>query len=100
MQFGDTIRIEMKDGQGQSIFGAIEQKVVAARMSDPARPLRRGRQSAGGTAPQAEGAQMSEELPRTLKFATVWLLLGRIVFLGFQWHQHEARRRPSRPRAA
>jgi fumarylacetoacetate (FAA) hydrolase len=30
MQFGDTIRIEMKGKDGQSIFGAIEQKVVAA----------------------------------------------------------------------
>ena len=30
MQFGDTIRIEMKDDHGQSLFGAIEQKVVAA----------------------------------------------------------------------
>jgi fumarylacetoacetate (FAA) hydrolase len=29
MQFGDTIRIEMKDGHGQSLFGAIEQKVAA-----------------------------------------------------------------------
>ena len=29
MQYGDTIRIEMKDAQGQSIFGAIEQEVVA-----------------------------------------------------------------------
>jgi fumarylacetoacetate (FAA) hydrolase len=28
MQPGDTIRIEMKDGNGQSVFGAIEQKVV------------------------------------------------------------------------
>ena len=28
MQPGDTIRIEMKDGDGQSVFGAIEQKVV------------------------------------------------------------------------
>jgi fumarylacetoacetate (FAA) hydrolase len=28
MQFGDTIRIEMLDGSGKSIFGAIEQKVV------------------------------------------------------------------------
>ncbi len=28
MQYGDTIRIEMKGGDGQSIFGAIEQKVV------------------------------------------------------------------------
>ena len=35
---------------------------------------------------------MSEELPRTLKFATVWLLLGTLVFLGFQWQQHEARK--------
>ena len=29
MQPGDTIRIEMKGGDGQSVFGAIEQKVVA-----------------------------------------------------------------------
>lgn len=27
MKFGDTVRIEMKDAQGHSIFGAIEQKV-------------------------------------------------------------------------
>lgn len=30
MQFGDTIRIEVKDAQGQSVFGAIEQRVVAS----------------------------------------------------------------------
>lgn len=29
MQFGDTVQIEMKDKAGQSIFGAIDQKVVA-----------------------------------------------------------------------
>jgi fumarylacetoacetate (FAA) hydrolase len=28
MRFGDTIRIEMKDADGRSIFGAIEQKVA------------------------------------------------------------------------
>ncbi|MGQ4275967.1 fumarylacetoacetate hydrolase family protein [Pseudidiomarina sp. E22-M8] len=28
MQFGDTIKIEMKDAQGTSIFGSIEQKVL------------------------------------------------------------------------
>ncbi len=28
MKYGDTIRIEMKDPKGQSIFGAIDQKVV------------------------------------------------------------------------
>ncbi|MEO8524397.1 MAG: fumarylacetoacetate hydrolase family protein [Caldimonas sp.] len=28
MQFGDTIRIEMKNGVGQSLFGAIDQKVA------------------------------------------------------------------------
>ena len=27
MQFGDTVRIEMKDEAGHSIFGAIEQAV-------------------------------------------------------------------------
>ncbi len=30
MQYGDTIRIEMNGPDGQSIFGAIDQKVVAA----------------------------------------------------------------------
>ena len=28
MQYGDTIRIEMKGRDGQSVFGAIEQTVV------------------------------------------------------------------------
>jgi fumarylacetoacetate (FAA) hydrolase len=27
MRFGDTVRIEMKDKEGHSIFGAIEQTV-------------------------------------------------------------------------
>ncbi|TIR43751.1 MAG: 2-keto-4-pentenoate hydratase, partial [Mesorhizobium sp.] len=27
LRFGDTVRIEMKDKAGHSIFGAIEQKV-------------------------------------------------------------------------
>jgi len=35
---------------------------------------------------------MSDELPRTLKLATVWLVLGALVFLGVQWRQHEARK--------
>jgi fumarylacetoacetate (FAA) hydrolase len=29
MQVGDTVRIEMKDAHGHSIFGAIEQTVAA-----------------------------------------------------------------------
>ena len=29
MQFGDTVRIEMKGADGMSVFGAIEQRVVA-----------------------------------------------------------------------
>ncbi len=33
---------------------------------------------------------MSDELPRTLKFATVWLVLGAIVFVGYQWRHHES----------
>jgi hypothetical protein len=28
MQFGDTIRLEMADAGGKSIFGAIDQKLV------------------------------------------------------------------------
>jgi aspartyl protease family protein len=35
---------------------------------------------------------MSDDLPRSLKFATVWLLLGTAVFLGLQWQQREARK--------
>ena len=35
---------------------------------------------------------MSGELPASVKFATVWLLLGTLVFLGFQWRAHEERR--------
>ncbi|MES2979996.1 MAG: fumarylacetoacetate hydrolase family protein [Pseudomonadota bacterium] len=35
MKFGDTIRIEMKDREGQLVFGAIEQKIVP-----PARSLK------------------------------------------------------------
>lgn len=30
MKFGDRVRIEMRDGQGASIFGAIDQRVVQA----------------------------------------------------------------------
>ena len=33
---------------------------------------------------------MSDDLPRTLKFATIWLVLGAIVFVGYQWRAHEA----------
>jgi 2-keto-4-pentenoate hydratase/2-oxohepta-3-ene-1,7-dioic acid hydratase (catechol pathway) len=34
MQFGDTIKIEMTDAQGHSIFGCIDQKVVQYSPSD------------------------------------------------------------------
>ena len=33
---------------------------------------------------------MNDDLPRTLKFATVWLVLGAIVFVAFQYYRHEA----------
>jgi len=33
---------------------------------------------------------VNEDLPRTLKFAIVWLVLGAIVFVGDQWRRHEA----------
>jgi fumarylacetoacetate (FAA) hydrolase len=32
MKFGDHVRIEMLDAQGQSIFGAINQRIVQARL--------------------------------------------------------------------
>jgi fumarylacetoacetate (FAA) hydrolase len=31
MKFGDTIRIEMKGKDGQSVFGAIDQRVAPLR---------------------------------------------------------------------
>ena len=31
---------------------------------------------------------MNDDLPRTFKIVTAWLLLGLLVFLGFQWWQH------------
>jgi fumarylacetoacetate (FAA) hydrolase len=36
MKYGDQVRIEMFDDAGQSIFGAIEQKVVPLRRSEAA----------------------------------------------------------------
>ena len=33
MKFGDTVKIEMRDAKGQSIFGAIEQKVTRYSLS-------------------------------------------------------------------
>jgi fumarylacetoacetate (FAA) hydrolase len=32
MKFGDTVRIDMLDPSGRSIFGAIDQKIVQARL--------------------------------------------------------------------
>ncbi|MES2949300.1 MAG: fumarylacetoacetate hydrolase family protein [Pseudomonadota bacterium] len=40
MQYGDTIRIEMKGLDGHSIFGAIEQEVVAPAQAAPRRSAR------------------------------------------------------------
>ena len=33
---------------------------------------------------------MDHDLPRSLKLATIWLLLGALVFLGIQWWNHRA----------
>jgi aspartyl protease family protein len=35
---------------------------------------------------------MSDDLPRTLRFATIWLLLGTVIFVAFEWRQHEAQK--------
>jgi len=42
MKFGDTIRIEVKGRDGQSVFGAIEQKIVEADKAAPGRSAGRG----------------------------------------------------------
>ena len=39
MKFGDTIRIEMKGRDGQTVFGAIEQEVVAAAGAPPVQSI-------------------------------------------------------------
>ena len=39
LKFGDRVRIEMLDSQGQSIFGAIDQQVVSARAPRRERPI-------------------------------------------------------------
>jgi len=33
---------------------------------------------------------MNNDLPRSLKLVTVWLLVGAVVFLAIQWSQHRA----------
>ncbi|MBV9889758.1 MAG: clan AA aspartic protease, partial [Rhizobacter sp.] len=33
---------------------------------------------------------MTAELPQSVKFATVWLVLGALVFVAWQWREHEA----------
>jgi aspartyl protease family protein len=33
---------------------------------------------------------MTSELPQSLKFATIWLVLAAIVFVAYQWRRHEA----------
>ena len=32
---------------------------------------------------------MRDDLPHTLKIATVWLLIGTAIFLAFEWVEHE-----------
>lgn len=35
---------------------------------------------------------MRNDLPGTLKIATVWLLVGAAIFLGFEWYRFEQRK--------
>ena len=64
MRFGDTIRIEMKDAGGRV-------------------DLRRDRAEGRARCRRADERRAAA----ALKFATVWLVLGAIVFLGFQWQR-------------
>src|SRR3546814_19220403 len=43
MSFGDTVRIEMLDGQGNSIFGAIEQRIERQPVPEACRRIGRPR---------------------------------------------------------
>ena len=67
MQFGDTVRIDMKGHDGSSVFGAI------------------------GTAAARSAPAMRAELPRSTKVVTVSLLLGLVLFLAVQWWQRSSR---------
>ena len=42
--------------------------------------------------PRVAERRMSERAAEEPKIATVWLLLGTLVFLGFQWYEREQRR--------
>jgi hypothetical protein len=35
MRFGDRVRIEVLDGAGRTVFGAIDQRMVAAAPATP-----------------------------------------------------------------
>ena len=65
MRFGDTIRIEMKDAAGRRSSARSTRRW---RADEPRRRWRDGSRSAS-----REGLPMSDDLPRTLKFATIWL---------------------------
>ena len=49
LRLGDSVRIEMKGRDGQSLFGAIEQEVVALRSPDASAADRPGRASSPGS---------------------------------------------------
>ena len=42
MKFGDTIRIEVKGKDGQSVFGAIDQKIVELEQPEPSKKASKG----------------------------------------------------------
>ncbi len=56
MQFGDTIRIEMLDDSGASVFGAIEQRVRALHASADADPPAQDRPLEAAADPDAASA--------------------------------------------
>lgn len=41
---------------------------------------------------QRRGLPLSQDLPRTFKVVTLWLLLGLVLFLGVQWWLHQQQR--------
>jgi fumarylacetoacetate (FAA) hydrolase len=53
MQYGDTIRIEVKGRDGQSVFGAILQEVVPPESRGRTAPSAAARSVSGDTAPES-----------------------------------------------
>jgi fumarylacetoacetate (FAA) hydrolase len=61
MKFGDTIRIEMKGADGRSLFGAIDQEIVAVGGRPKEAPVSLVKPQQGDAPPKAQEEAASED---------------------------------------